>query len=128
MWSLPPTDSAESLSSRLHNSWQQQVSLAKSGKKSKPNLKIAIFKAYGLPYVVAGILKAVYDSLSFLQPQLLRLLLSFVSSYGTDAPMPPVAGFGIAIAMFLAANAATALLHQYFDRCFSTSESASCAR
>jgi ATP-binding cassette subfamily C (CFTR/MRP) protein 1 len=122
MWSLPPTDSAESLSNRLHTTWQEQVALAKAGKKSKASLKMAIFKAYGAPYVTAGILKALYDSLSFLQPQLLRILLSFVSSYGQDTPMPPVAGFAISVAMFITANVATAFLHQYFDRCFATSE------
>lgn len=123
MWSLPPSDSAEALSNRLHNAWQEQVQLVKDGKKKKASLKIAIAKAYGRVYLVAGILKALYDAASFLQPQLLRLLLRFISSYGTDYPMPPVAGFGISILMFLSANVATAMLHQYFDRCFSTSES-----
>ena len=121
MWSLPPSDSAESLSNRLAATWQQQVDLVKTKKKSKPSLKIAIAMAYGRPYLVAGILKAIYDCLSFLQPQLLRLLLSFVSSYGTDYPMPPIAGYAIAISMFLMANVATSVLHQYFDRCFTTS-------
>lgn len=122
MWSLPPADSAESLSNRLATTWQQQLDLVKSKKKAKPSLKLAIAKAYGGPYVVAGILKGVYDCISFLQPQLLRLLLSYVSSYGTDHPMPPVAGFAIAIMMFVTANIGTAILHQYFDRCFATSE------
>lgn len=121
MWQLPPTDSAEALSSRLSAAWQEQVALVKSGKKSKPSLKIAIAKAYGRVYFVAGLLKGLYDIASFLQPQLLRLLLRFISSYGTDHPMPPVAGFGISILMFISANVATAMLHQYFDRCFSTS-------
>lgn len=122
MWSLPPSDSAGALSSRLATSWQRQLSLVSSRKKKKPSLKIAIAQAYGLPYLVAGILKAAYDCISFLQPQLLRLLLSYVSSYGTDRPMPPIAGFAIAIMMFVTTNVGTAMLHQYFDRCFSTSQ------
>ncbi len=36
--------------------------------------------------------------------------------------MPPVAGFAIGIMMFVTANIGTAMLHQYFDRCFATSE------
>ena len=121
MWSLPPRDSAESLSNRLAETWQAQVQAVKQGKKSKPSLTLAIAKAYGGPYFVAGMLKGAYDSLSFLQPQLLRLLLSYVSSYGTDKPMPPIAGFAIAILMLITSNIAVAMLHQYFDRCFSTS-------
>ena len=117
MWSLPPNDSAEALSNRLADAWDHQVKT-----KKKPSLKMAIFKAYGWPYLIAGMLKAVYDSFSFLQPQLLRLLLSFVSSYGTDNPMSAAAGYVITILMFVSANLATATLHQYFDRCFATSE------
>lgn len=122
MWSLPPNDSAESLSNRLAAAWQQQLSLVSAKKKSKPSLKIAIFRAYGGPYFIAGVLKATYDCMSFLQPQLLRLLLSYVSSYGTDHPLPPIAGFGISIMMFVTANIGTAMLHQYFDRCYATSQ------
>lgn len=123
MWSLPPNDSAEALSNRLQVAWDRQIDAVKRQKKSEPSLKIAIAQAYGFPYLIAGLLKALYDSLSFLQPQLLRLLLSYVSSYGTDSPLPPVAGYAISIAMFVSANVATAVLHQYFDRCFSTSKS-----
>lgn len=120
MWSLPSSDSAEALSERLYSRWTHQQRLVKEGKKSRASLKLAIAQSFGGPYFVAGCLKALYDALSFLQPQLLRLLLTYVSSYGTDHPMPPVAGYAISIFMFVSMNAATAMLHQYFDRCFAT--------
>ncbi|ORX35410.1 putative metal resistance protein ycf1 [Kockovaella imperatae] len=120
MWSLPPSDSAEALSERLSTAWEKQLEYVKKGSKSKPSLKIAILRAYGGPYITAGILKLAYDSLSFVQPQLLRLLLRFVTSYGTDSPMPPIAGYAVTILMFVTSNIATATLHQYFDRCFAT--------
>lgn len=126
MWLLPAEDSAESLSNRLSATWERQRTLVKQGKKKKPSLKIAIAQAYGGPYILAGIFKGLYDCLSFLQPQLLKLLLAFVSSYRTDHPMPAVAGYGISILMFLSANVATSFLHQYFDRCFATSTSTHC--
>lgn len=122
MWMLPAEDSAEALSNRLAATWERQRDLVKKGKKSKPSLKIAIAQAYGGPYILAGVFKGLYDALSFLQPQLLKLLLAYVSSYGTDHPMPAVAGYAIAITMFLTANLATSFLHQYFDRCFTTSK------
>ncbi|KAK8865675.1 hypothetical protein IAR55_000820 [Kwoniella newhampshirensis] len=120
MWALPAEDSAEALSHRVMDTWQHEVNSVKSGKKKKASLTLAVIKAYGFPYLVAGMLKAIYDMLSFLQPQLLRLLLNFVSSYGTDHPMPAVTGFAISILFFIAANFATAILHQYFQRCFTT--------
>jgi hypothetical protein len=60
---------------------------------------------------------------------MLRLLLSFVQSYapasftGADRPpgaQEPIRGYAIAVGMFVLANMATAMLHQYFDRCFAT--------
>jgi ATP-binding cassette subfamily C (CFTR/MRP) protein 1 len=124
MWPLPPSDSAEALNARLKASWQQQLSYVAAGQKKTPSLKIALFKAFGGPFVVAGCLKATYDMLSFLQPQLLRLLLSFVQSYATtdkkehSQPQPAIQGFVIAFGMFACANLATFLLHQYFERAF----------
>lgn len=120
MWLLPHDDSAEALSERLQKTWDRELELVKQGKKKEPSLKWAIFKAYGGPYVIAGMMKVLYDLLSFSQPQLLHLLLLFVGSYGTDHPLPATAGFGVAIIMFITANIATAFLHQYFDRCFQT--------
>lgn len=120
MWSLPPDDSAEALSQRLSDAWQQQLKMVKEGRKKQPSLKAAIFKAYGLPYFIAGVMKVSYDCLSFSQPILLAMLIRFVRSYETSHPFPMSAGFAIAIGMFLVANTATALLHQYFDRCFQT--------
>lgn len=127
MWPLPSSDAAEALNGRLSMAWNRQRQLAADGSKKSPSLKIALFQAFGGPFFVAGVMKAVYDCLSFLQPQLLRLLLSFVQSYSTtdangrrSTPQEPIQGYVIAIAMFISANLATALLHQYFDRCFAT--------
>ncbi len=129
MWPLPASDAAESLNARVTTAWRHQQDLVTTGRKKRASLKIALVQAFGWPYLIAGILKALYDLLSFAQPQMLRLLLSFVQSYapsslvGDDIPkgaQEPVRGYAIAIGMFLLANMATALLHQYFDRCFST--------
>lgn len=126
MWPLPSSDSAENLNHRLITAWEKQKQYVKDGKKKKPSLKVALFRAFGSPYVIAGLMKLVYDSLSFLQPQLLRLLLIFIRSYevtdqsGPTQPQPPIQGFTIAVLMFLAANGATFLLHQYFERAFAT--------
>lgn len=70
-------------------------------------------------------MKLVQDALAFLQPQLLRWLLAYISTYqssrfsGTDSPSP-IEGFAIATIMFLASIVQTVILHQYFQRCFET--------
>ncbi|KAN0098013.1 P-loop containing nucleoside triphosphate hydrolase protein [Tylopilus felleus] len=86
----------------------------------------ALFVAYGAPYLVAGILKLIQDSLAFVQPVLLRALLSYISQYQQDkglavvASATPLLGYAIAIVMFVASMAQTVILHQYFQRCFET--------
>lgn len=78
---------------------------------------MSLFAAYGGQYGLAGFLKIVQDCLAFLQPQLLRWLLSYVSIYqaarenGDDLPNPLI-GFMIAAIMFAAAVTQTVILHQ----------------
>jgi ATP-binding cassette subfamily C (CFTR/MRP) protein 1 len=80
----------------------------------------ALFVSYGGPFVVAACIKILQDCLSFLQPQLLRLFLSFISAYqsarlsdtGAKLGPSPLEGFSIATAMFVAAILQSIILHQ----------------
>ncbi|KAF8548045.1 P-loop containing nucleoside triphosphate hydrolase protein [Imleria badia] len=91
-----------------------------------PGLWTALFIAYGGPYVVAGLFKLLQDSLAFVQPVLLRALLSYITEYqenkgaGIIAGATPLLGYAIAILMFAASMAQTVIVHQYFQRCFET--------
>ena len=81
------------------------------------SLWTALFVAYGGPYAFALGLKLVQDALAFLQPQLLRWLLSYISTYQSakDADRDPptaVEGFAIAAIMFGASMIQTVILHQ----------------
>ncbi|KAH9175036.1 ABC transporter transmembrane region-domain-containing protein [Lactarius sanguifluus] len=93
--------------------------------KDHKSLWTALFVSYGGPFAFAACLKVLQDSLSFLQPQLLRLFLSFISAYqsarlsDTSGPSP-LEGFSIATAMFVAAIIQSILLHQYLQRCHET--------
>jgi ATP-binding cassette subfamily C (CFTR/MRP) protein 1 len=79
-----------------------------------------MFVSYGGPFVFAACLKVTQDCLAFLQPQLLRLFLSFISAYQSarqsgmsDQLAPsPVEGLSIATLMFLAAVVQSIVLHQ----------------
>lgn len=112
--SLVPEDESASLGRRLQ----------KALKKHK-SLSVSLFAAYGGSYAFAALLKITQDCLSFLQPQLLRWLLAYISEYqtarshGTATPSP-FEGFAIAVIMFAASVAQTIILHQYFQRCFET--------
>jgi hypothetical protein len=92
-----------------------------SGRDGKVRLWRALFVAYGSPYLLAACLKIAQDCLAFLQPQLLRWLLSYISAYqsaqdgasfgGSPGPSP-LQGFAIAVLMFVAAATQTFILHQ----------------
>ncbi|KAJ7043446.1 P-loop containing nucleoside triphosphate hydrolase protein [Mycena alexandri] len=111
--SLLPSDESENLGSRL------EKYLLKYG------VWRSLFSAYGGPFAVAALLKFSQDCLAFLQPQLLRLLLAYISRYQNarfkDGGKPdPTEGFAIAICMFVASVIQTVLLNQYFQRVFET--------
>ncbi|KDR65747.1 hypothetical protein GALMADRAFT_232908 [Galerina marginata CBS 339.88] len=85
----------------------------------------ALFVAYGGPYAVAAGLKVMQDLLAFLQPQLLRMLLAYISLYQSARFHPErkpsdLEGFAIAIVMFVASVIQTICLNQYFIRTFET--------
>ncbi|KAF4593191.1 hypothetical protein EYR38_008903 [Pleurotus pulmonarius] len=106
--SLPPDDSAAALGSKL-----------KDAMKRHSSLWVSLYVAYGGPYVIALILKLAQDSLAFLQPQLLRLLLAYISYYQATQPEPgfgpresPIQGFALAFLMFAASMLQTVTLNQ----------------
>ncbi|KAA1470346.1 P-loop containing nucleoside triphosphate hydrolase protein [Dentipellis sp. KUC8613] len=82
------------------------------------SLWMALFTAYGGRYITAAMLKLIQDCLSFLQPQLLRLFLSYISAHKNASS--EAEGFMIILTMFVAAVAQSIIVHQYFQRCFDT--------
>ena len=116
LWSLRERDTAEVTGKRLEKTWADEL------KKKRPSLWIALFRGFGGPYFRSSVIKTFSDALSFVQPQLLRLLISFVDSYrhGNPQPQPVIRGAAISLAMFTVSVSQTALLHQYFQRAFET--------
>lgn len=87
-----------------------------------PSLFFTLAKAFGAPFLIGGVFKGLQDVLAFSQPQLLRLLISFVNDYSNSLsegePLPLTQGLMIAVGMFLVSVIQTAFLHQYFQRAF----------
>ena len=86
--------------------------------------------AYGNPFAYALFLKLVQDCLAFLQPQLLKWLLSFITDYQDaregllDQRPTPLIGFSYAFLMFFASIVQTVILHQVCSFLFCLSLSA----
>ncbi|KAK5166126.1 ATP-binding cassette glutathione S-conjugate transporter ycf1 [Saxophila tyrrhenica] len=115
LWNLRKRDTTRATSAVFEEAWEQQL------EKKKPSLWIAMAQSFSGPYLRGAIIKTLSDCLSFIQPQLLRYLITFVDSYRPgNEPQPPIKGAAIALAMFGVSVAQTACLHQYFQRAFET--------
>lgn len=114
LWNLRRRDTTSDTVDHLNATWAEQL------KTKKPSLWIALFKAFGGPYLRGAIIKSGSDILAFVQPQLLRYLISFIDSYRSPDPQPVIRGVFIALAMFLTSICQTSCLHQYFQRAFDT--------
>ena len=115
LWNLRSRDTTKATSMRLQEAWDIER------EKKRFNLWIALIRAFGGPYLRGAMIKTVSDSLSYIQPQLLRLLINFVDSYRAgNEPQPAIRGIAIGLGMFLTSVCGTAALHQYFQRAFET--------
>ncbi|KPM46020.1 Metal resistance protein YCF1 [Neonectria ditissima] len=116
LWGLAKTDQTKTTGSAFEDAWRYELKHRKN-----PSLWLALFGAYGGPYCVAAIYKIGNDVSQYLQPQLLRLLIAFVASYGKhNTPEPIIKGAAIALAMFGCAVFQTTMIHQYFQLTFVT--------
>lgn len=107
LWGLAKSDQTKNTGEAFENAWKYEL----EHRKKSPSLWIALFRAYGGPYAVAAIYKVGNDISQYLQPQLLRLLISFVASYGVNqTPQPIVKGAAIALAMFACAVFQTTMI------------------
>ncbi|KAL8420183.1 hypothetical protein RB594_003095 [Gaeumannomyces avenae] len=120
LWGLVKADRSRTTGEAFDQAWQSQLK-----RKNGPSLWRALFHAYGGPYAVAALFKIGNDISAFTQPQLLRFLIAFVASYGSEGgttgePQPVIQGAAIALAMFGVATFQTAMIHQYFQLAFVT--------
>lgn len=85
---------------------------------SSSGLYAALFVTYGYPYLGAGLLKLLQDTLAFfVQPFLLSNLLAYISEYQDNDhtelnASSSLYGYGFAILIFATATAQTTVLHQ----------------
>ena len=115
LWNLRQRDSTKVTGQLLQESWDLEL------EKKRPSLWIALARSFGGPYLRGALIKTLSDTLAFVQPQLLRLLITFVDSYRPGREhQPAIRGIAIGLAMFATSIAQTAALHQYFQRAFET--------
>ena len=117
LWNLRARDTTKVTGATMEEAWSREL------RRKSPSLWLAMFRGFGGPYYRATLIKTISDALAFVQPQLLRLLITFVDSYRGGSgkePQPAIRGVAIALGMFVVSVSQTVCLHQYFQRAFET--------
>ncbi|KAK1756041.1 P-loop containing nucleoside triphosphate hydrolase protein [Echria macrotheca] len=116
LWGLAKKDTTKVTGEAFNKAWEHELKHRKH-----PSLWIALFRAYGGPYMLASVFKAFNDLSAFTQPQLLRYLIAYADSYRPgQEPQPVIKGAAIALGMFAVAVFQTTMIHQYFQLSFVT--------
>uniref|UniRef100_A0A672M5A8 ABC-type glutathione-S-conjugate transporter n=1 Tax=Sinocyclocheilus grahami TaxID=75366 RepID=A0A672M5A8_SINGR len=143
LWSLNKQDSSELVVPNLLNEWEEQAAFRKAGPGAEPNhmsvnpeeeeeeeevllskrkevrqpsFLRALLRAFGPYFLIGSAFKLLQDLITFVNPQLLRLLIDFTKQ--TNAPL--WWGYSLAFLMFGTSLLQTLILHQHFQYCFVT--------
>ncbi|XP_072229951.1 ATP-binding cassette sub-family C member 3 isoform X1 [Leuresthes tenuis] len=82
----------------------------------QPSFLRALIKAFGPYFLIGSAYKLLQDAITFVNPQLLRMLISFTKQKG----VPDWWGYTLAFLMFFTALLQTLILHRHFQYCFVT--------
>uniref|UniRef100_A0A671VKK2 ATP-binding cassette, sub-family C (CFTR/MRP), member 3 n=1 Tax=Sparus aurata TaxID=8175 RepID=A0A671VKK2_SPAAU len=140
LWSMNPRDSSKVMVPKLLKEWEKEQSKAKryvdqkrcftrclpeeaevllSNQKAaphQPSFLRALIKAFGPYFLIGSAYKVLQDVITFVNPQLLRMLISFTKQKG----VPDWWGYSLAFLMFFTAFLQTLILHRHFQYCFVT--------
>uniref|UniRef100_A0A669EIM4 Canalicular multispecific organic anion transporter 2 n=1 Tax=Oreochromis niloticus TaxID=8128 RepID=A0A669EIM4_ORENI len=133
LWSLNKRDSSKVMVPRLLNEWEkeeakeakgegesspEEVEVLLSSKKvaHQPSFLRALIKAFGPYFLIGSGYKLLQDIITFVNPQLLKMLISFIKA----KDVPNWWGYTLACLMFFTALLQTLILHHHFQYCFVT--------
>uniref|UniRef100_A0A671QUL1 Canalicular multispecific organic anion transporter 2-like n=1 Tax=Sinocyclocheilus anshuiensis TaxID=1608454 RepID=A0A671QUL1_9TELE len=95
---------------------EEEVLLSKWKEVRQPSFLRALLRAFGPYFLIGSAFKLLQDLITFVNPQLLRLLIDFTKQ--TNAPL--WWGYSLAFLMFGTSLLQTLILHQHFQYCFVT--------
>ncbi|XP_016141614.1 canalicular multispecific organic anion transporter 2 [Sinocyclocheilus grahami] len=95
---------------------EEEVLLSKRKEVRQPSFLRALLRAFGPYFLIGSAFKLLQDLITFVNPQLLRLLIDFTKQ--TNAPL--WWGYSLAFLMFGTSLLQTLILHQHFQYCFVT--------
>ncbi|XP_062269788.1 ATP-binding cassette sub-family C member 3 isoform X2 [Platichthys flesus] len=97
----------------------EEVEVLLSNQKAaphKPSFLRSLIRAFGPYFMIGSAYKLMQDIVTFVNPQLLRMLIKFTKEKG----VPDWWGYALAFLMFFTAILQTLILHHHFQYCFVT--------
>ncbi|XP_047464662.1 ATP-binding cassette sub-family C member 3 isoform X2 [Mugil cephalus] len=97
----------------------EEVEVLLSNQKAsprQPSFLYALIRAFGPYFMIGSAFKLLQDVITFVNPQLLRMLITFTN----DDESPYWWGYTLAFLMFFTALTQTIILHHHFQYCFVT--------
>jgi len=87
----------------------------KDGKSKErvPSMWRTLAQCFGSTFLFAAVMKLLHDSLVFVNPYLLRLIIQYIEGRG---PQETWRGYILALGLFIVATFQSMVLHQYFDK------------
>ncbi|XP_067225111.1 ATP-binding cassette sub-family C member 3 isoform X4 [Chanodichthys erythropterus] len=95
---------------------EAEVLLSERKESRKPSFLWALLRAFGPYFLIGSAFKLLQDLITFVNPQLLRMLIDFTK----DKHAPLWWGYALAFLMFGTSLLQTLILHQHFQYCFVT--------
>ncbi|XP_018617364.1 canalicular multispecific organic anion transporter 2 isoform X2 [Scleropages formosus] len=95
---------------------EAEVLLSEQPKAKQPSFLRALLRSFGPYFLIGSAYKLLQDLITFVNPVLLRMLISFTKQKG----VPTWWGFALSFLMFSCAVLQTLILHQHFQYCFVT--------
>ncbi|XP_072313056.1 ATP-binding cassette sub-family C member 3 isoform X2 [Eucyclogobius newberryi] len=118
VFSKPPASTSNHVEGAAASSPEEAEVLLSAQKASprQPSFLRAMVKTFGPYFLIGSAFKLLQDVVTFVNPQLLRMLISFTKQKG----VPDWWGYALAFLMFFTAFIQTLILHQQFQYCFVT--------
>ncbi|XP_075949230.1 ATP-binding cassette sub-family C member 3 isoform X1 [Anarhichas minor] len=119
VYSKPPPSTTNHVGGGGGESSPEEVEVLLSNQKTasrQPSFLRALIKAFGPYFLIGSAYKLLQDVITFVNPQLLRMLISFTKQKGA----PDWWGYSLAALMFFTAILQTLILHRHFQYCFVT--------
>ncbi|XP_023687022.1 ATP-binding cassette sub-family C member 3 isoform X2 [Paramormyrops kingsleyae] len=97
---------------------EAEVLLMEKGEAQQPSFLRCLLKVFGPYFLIGSAYKLLQDLITFINPVLLSLLISFIGNQKKG--VPSWWGYALAFLMFFCALLQTLILHQHFQYCFVT--------